>query len=98
MNHRINSEDERDDFMIRNRDESIEFISDRTTKEQLKKAITGGYSDHALSFMASLKDEYVGKILDGNLSTNAVNKLTEACENNKIDYNDFFRISDYSPI
>lgn len=98
MNHRINSEDERDDFMIRNRDESIELISDRTTKEQLKKAITGGYSDHALSFMAGLKDEYVGKILDGNLSANAVNKLTEACENNKIDYNDFFRISDYAPI
>lgn len=98
MNHRINSEDERDDFMIRNRDESIELISDRTTKEQLKKAITGGCSNHALSFMAGLKDEYVGKILDGNLSANAVNKLTEACENNKIDYNDFFRISDYAPI
>lgn len=85
-------------FMIRNRFESIELISDRTSKEQLKKAITGGYSDCSLSFMAGLKEEYVGKILDGNLSANAVNKLTEACERSKIDHNDFFRISDFAPL
>ncbi len=85
-------------FMIRNRDESIELISDRTSKEQLKKAITGGYSDCSLSFMAGLKEEYVDKILDGNLSANSVNKLTEACERSKIDHNDFFRISDFAPL
>ncbi|MBD5129570.1 MAG: hypothetical protein HDT43_06565 [Ruminococcaceae bacterium] len=84
--------------MIRNRDESLEIISDRLSKEQLKKAITGGYSDCSLSFMAGLKDEFVGKVLDGNLSANTVNKLTAALEKNKIDYNDFFRISDYAPI
>ena len=84
--------------MIRNRDESLEIISDRLSKEQLKKAITGGYSDCSLSFMAGLNDEFVGKILDGNLSANTVNKLTAALEKNKIDYNDFFRISDYAPI
>ena len=84
--------------MIRNRSESIELISDRTSKEQLKKAITGGYSDCSLSFMAGLKEEYVGKILDGNLSANSVNKLTEACERSKIDHNDFFRILDFAPL
>lgn len=84
--------------MIRSRDESLEIISDRVSKEQLKKAITGGYSGCSLSFMAGLKDEFVGKVLDGNLSANTVNKLTAALEKNKIDYNDFFRISDYAPI
>lgn len=48
--------------------------------------------------MAGLKEEYVGKILDGNLSATTVNKLTDASEKNKIDYNDFFRISDFAPI
>lgn len=84
--------------MIRNRDESIKIISKKTTEEQLKKAITGGYSDCALSFMAGLKEEYVGKILDGNLSASVVNKLTEAYEMKKIDCEDFFRISDFAPI
>ena len=48
--------------------------------------------------MAGLKEEYVGKILDGNLSANSVNKLTEACERSKIDHNDFFRILDFAPL
>ena len=85
-------------MIMRPRDESLELISDKVSKEQLKKAITGGYSDTALSFMAGIKGEYVGKILDGNLSANTVNKLTDAIKNDKINYYDFFRISDYAPM
>lgn len=85
-------------MIMRSRDESLELISDRVSKEQLKKAITGGYSDTSLSFMAGIRGEYVEEILDGNLSANTVNKLTDAIKKDKINYYDFFKISEYAPM
>ena len=82
---------------IKSRDESIELISKSVSKDLLKKAITGGYSEAALSFMADLKDKYVSKILDSSFSANAVNKLTEACESGKIGYGDLIRIMRFAP-
>ncbi len=82
---------------IKSREESIELISKSVSKDLLKKAITGGYSEAALSFMADLKDKYVSKILDSSFSANAVNKLTEACESGKIGYGDLSRIMRFAP-
>ncbi len=82
---------------IKSRDESIELISKSVSKDLLKKAITGGYSDAALSFMADLRDKYLNKILDSSFSANAVNKLTEACESGKIGYGDLSRIMRFAP-
>lgn len=82
---------------IKNRDESIEIISNCVPKDLLKKAITGGYSDAALSFMADLRDKYLNKILDSSFSANAVNKLTEACESGKLGYGDLSRIVRFAP-
>lgn len=63
----------------------------------LKKAITNGYSDLALSFMADLKDEYLNKMLGSGFSASAVNKLTEAAENGKLSYGDLARIMRFAP-
>lgn len=77
---------------VKNRDESIEIISNSVPKDLLKRAITDGYSDAALSFMADLRDKYVRKMLDSSFSANAVNRLTAACESGKIGYGDLSRI------
>lgn len=82
---------------IKNRDESIEIISNSVPQDLLKRAITDGYSDAALSFMADLRDKYVRKMLDSSLSANAVNKLTAACEGGKIGYGDLSRIMRFAP-
>lgn len=82
---------------IKNRDESIEIISNSVPKDLLKRAITDGYSDAALSFMAGLRDKYVRKMLDSSLSASAVNKLTAACESGKIGYDDLSRIMQFAP-
>lgn len=82
---------------IRNRDESIEIISNSVPQYLLKRAITDGYSDAALSFIADLKDKYVRNMLDSSLSANAVNKLTAACESGKIGYDDLNRIMQFAP-
>lgn len=82
---------------IKNRDESIEIISNSVPKDLLKRAITDGYSDAALSFMADLRDKYVRKMLDSSFSANAVNKLTAACESGKIGYGELSRIMRFAP-
>ena len=82
---------------IKNRDESIEIISNSVPKDLLKRAITDGYSDAALSFMADLRDKYVRKMLDSSFSANAVNKLTAACESSKIGYGELGRIMRFAP-
>ncbi len=82
---------------IRNRDESIEIISNSVPKDLLKRAITDGYSDAALSFMADLRDKYLNKMLDSSFSANAVNKLTAACESSKIGYGELGRIMRFAP-
>lgn len=82
---------------IRNRDESIEIISNSVPKDLLKRAITDGYSDAALSFMADLRDKYLNKMLDSSFSANAVNKLTAACESGKIGYGELSRIMRFAP-
>lgn len=82
---------------IKTREQSIESISNSVPKDLLKKAITGGYSDAALSFMADLRDKYLNKILDSSFSANAVNKLTEACESGKLGYGDLSRIVRFAP-
>lgn len=80
---------------IRNRDLSLELISDRVSHEQLKKAVTQNYSDVSLSFMAGLKGEFVAEILDSKTSVSTVNKLTSACLSEKISYDNFFHIVKY---
>lgn len=82
---------------IKNRDESIEIISNSVPKDLLKRAITDGYSDAALSFMADLRDKYLNKMLDSSFSANAVNKLTAACESGKIGYGELSRIMRFAP-
>ncbi|MCM1276902.1 MAG: DUF3848 domain-containing protein [Lachnospiraceae bacterium] len=82
---------------IKSREQSIEIISNSVPPNLLKKAITNGYSDLALSFMADLKDEYLNKMLGSNFSANAVNKLTEAAENGKLGYGDLARIMRFAP-
>lgn len=77
---------------IKNRDESIEIISNSVPQDLLKRAITDGYSDAALSFMADLRDKYLNKMLDSSFSANAVNTLTAACESGKIGYGELSRI------
>ncbi|MCM1168257.1 MAG: DUF3848 domain-containing protein [Ruminococcus sp.] len=82
---------------IKTREQSIEIISNSVPLNLLKKAITNGYSDLTLSFMADLKDEYLNKMLGSNFSASAVNKLTEAAENGKLGYGDLARIMRFAP-
>ncbi len=81
---------------IRNRDESIEQLSEALRPEQLRKVITQGYSDISLSVMADFKKEYAQKLADIKFSVHTVNKVMDTYSNGTIDSNDLVKIIDCS--
>lgn len=81
---------------IRNRDESIEQLSEVLRPEQLRKVITQGYSDISLSVMADFQKEYAQELADSKYSVQTVNKITDTYSNGIIDDNDLVRIVDGS--
>lgn len=81
---------------IRNREESLEQLSQMLKPEQMKKLITQGYSDVSLSVMADFKKEYAVNLADSKFSAQTMNKLTEACVKNTISSDDLYRIADCS--
>lgn len=50
-------------MFLRNRDESIDQLSEMIRPELLRKAITQGYSDVSLSVMADFKPAYAEMII-----------------------------------
>lgn len=81
---------------IRNRDESIEQLSEVLRPEQLRKIITQGYSDISLSVMADFQKEYAQKLADSKYSVQTVNKVMDTYSNGTVDGNDLVRIVDGS--
>lgn len=81
---------------IRNRDESIEQLSEVLRPERLRKVITQGYSDISLSVMADFQKEYAQRLADSKFSVQTVNKITDTYSNDIIDDNDLVRIVDGS--
>jgi len=81
---------------IRNRDESIEQLSEVLRPEQLRKVITQGYSDISLSVMADFQKEYAQKLADSKFSVQTVNEIMDTYSNGIIDGNDLVRIVDSS--
>lgn len=80
----------------RDREESIESLSEMYSKEQMKKAITQGYSDVSLAVMAHFKKEYSEKIINSLFSPRTVDKLCMAYAEGKIDNDDLFMAVTYS--
>lgn len=80
----------------RDREESIESLSDMYSKKQMKKAITQGYSDVSLAVMAHFKKEYSEKIINSLFSAQTINKICGAYAEGKIDNNDLFMSVTYS--
>ena len=81
---------------IRNRDESIEQLSEVLRPEQLRKVITQGYSDISLSVMAGFQKEYAQKLADSKFSVHTINKVTDTYSNGIIDGDDLAKIIDGS--
>lgn len=83
---------------VRNRDESLEQLSEMLTKEQMRKVVTQGYSDVSLSVMANFKKEYAEKFADSKFSAQTINKLVESYANDKISTDHLYEIVDSSTL
>ena len=83
---------------MRNREESIEQLSEMLRPEQLRKVITQGYSDVSLSAMADFRSNYAQMLASSKYSPETMNKLIEAYTDNKITSDELLRIADYSEV
>lgn len=83
-------------MFLRNRDESIDQLSEMIRPELLRKAITQGYSDVSLSVMADFKPAYAEMIIKSSYKPETINKLTNAYMEDKLSMDDMFRVIDYT--
>lgn len=83
---------------MRNREESIEQLSEMLRPEQLRKVITQGYSDVSLSAMVDFRNNYAQMLASSKYSPETMNKLIEAYTDNKITSDELLRIADYSDV
>lgn len=81
---------------MRNRDESIDQLSEMIRPELLRKAITQGYSDVSLSVMADFKPAYAEMLIKSSYKPETINKLTNAYMEDKLSMDDMFRVIDYT--
>ena len=81
---------------LRTREESLQQLSEMLRPEQLRKAITQGYSDVSLSVIADFKPAYVEMLIKSSYTPETINKLTDAYVKDKIGMDDMFRVIDYS--
>lgn len=81
---------------IRNREESLEQISQMLKPEQMKKLITQEYTDTALSVMADFKKEYAESLAGSSFSAKTINKLTEAYAQDKLSAEDLLMSVKYT--
>ena len=62
------------------RDESLERLSERLTEQQLRRVMTQGYTDVALSVMAEYNTKYARMLADSRYSPQSFNKLAQAVQ------------------
>lgn len=81
---------------LRTREESLQQLSEMIRPEQLRKAITQGYTDVSLSVIADFKPAYAEMLIKSSYTPETINKLTDAYVKDKIGMDDMFRVIDYS--
>ena len=78
------------------RDENLERLSERLTEPQLRKVMTQGYTDVALSVMAEYNTKYARMLADSKYSPQSFNKLAQAVQEQQISEKSFLMIMDHS--
>ena len=78
------------------REESLDRLKEKLTEQQLRKVMTQGYSDTALSVMAEYNTEYAQKLADSRYSSQTFNKLAQAVQDERISEKSYLMIMDHS--
>ncbi len=78
------------------REESLDRLKEKLTEPQLRKVMTQGYSDTALSVMAEYNTEYARKLTDSRYSPQTFNKLAQAVQDERISEKSYLMIMDHS--
>ncbi len=81
---------------ITNREDSISYLSEVLTKEQLANIISHNYSDQALAVMAEFDRGYVERFANTLYNTESMEKLIGAYRDKLIDWKDLLHITEYS--
>ncbi len=81
---------------ITNREDSISYLSEVLSKEQLANIISHNYSDQALAVMAEFDRGYVERFANTLYDTESMEKLIGAYRNKQIDWKDLLHIVEYS--
>ena len=81
---------------ITNREDSISYLSEVLTKEQLANIISHNYSDQALTVMEEFDRGYVERFANTLYDTESMEKLIGAYCDKLIDWKDLLHIMEYS--
>ena len=81
---------------ITNREDSISYLSEVLTKEQLSNIISHNYSDQALAVVAEFDRGYVERFANTLYDTESMEKLIGAYRDKLIDWKDLLHIAEYS--
>ncbi len=81
---------------ITNREDSISYLSEVLTKEQLANIISHNYSDQALAVVAEFDRGYVERFANTLYDTESMEKLIGAYRDKLIDWKDLLHITEYS--
>jgi hypothetical protein len=79
-----------------NREDSISYLSEVLTKEQLANIISHNYSDQALAVMAEFDRGYVERFANTLYDTESMEKLIGVYRDKLIDWKDLLHITEYS--
>lgn len=81
---------------ITNREDSIAYLSEVLSKEQLANVISHNYSDQALAVMAEFDRGYVERFANSLYDTESMERLIGAYCDKLIDWKDLLHIAEYS--
>ncbi len=81
---------------ITNREDSISYLSEVLSKEQLANIISHNYYDQALAVMAEFDRGYVERFANTLYDTESMEKLIGAYREKLIDWKDLLHIAEYS--
>ena len=81
---------------VTNREDSISYLSEVLSKEQLANIISHNYSDQALAVVAEFDRGYVERFANTLYDTESMEKLIGAYRDKLIDWKDLLHISEYS--
>ena len=81
---------------ITNREDSIAYLAEVLTMEQMANIISHNYSDLALAVMAEFDRGYVERFANTLYDTESMEKLIGAYRDKLIDWKDLLHISEYS--